>query len=61
MKMSCGHSGPCETCKNHYKGGCQLGGGYRSYDPATEEWIEMFRLRNVRQRVLHVESTEVLR
>lgn len=49
---------PCETCKNHYKGGCRQGRGLHNHDPATKEWIEMFRLRNVRQRVLHIEPYE---
>jgi hypothetical protein len=51
-------NGPCETCKNHYKGGCQYGRGYHTYDHATKDWIEMFRLRNARQRVLHIEESQ---
>lgn len=57
MPIKC--AGPCETCKNHYKGGCHQGRGYNSYDPATKEWIEMFRLGNTRQPVFHIEPYEV--
>ena len=32
-------SGPCVTCKIHYKGGCMAGHGDDDYNHASEEWI----------------------
>lgn len=33
-------SGPCETCRIHYLGGCLAGHGDDDYSEATPEWIE---------------------
>lgn len=38
-------SGPCETCRIHYVGGCLAGHGDDDYDPVDEKWIQKWRLR----------------
>lgn len=40
MKMFSDCSGPCETCKTYYTGGCLAGHGDDEYIHAPLEWIE---------------------
>lgn len=40
MKLFSDCSGPCETCKTHYTGGCLAGHGDDDYVYASPEWIE---------------------
>jgi len=40
MKLFSDCSGPCETCKIHYKGGCLAGHGDDDYVHADPEWIK---------------------
>jgi len=39
MKLFSDCSGPCETCKIHYTGGCLAGHGDDDYVHADPEWI----------------------
>jgi len=40
MKLFSDCSGPCETCKIHYTGGCLAGHGDDDYVYADPEWIK---------------------
>ena len=42
MKMFSDCSGPCETCKIHYYGGCIAGHGDDDYEYASPEWIKTY-------------------
>jgi hypothetical protein len=46
MKLFSDCSGPCETCKIYYTGGCLAGHGDDDYVHASQEWIEAWRLEN---------------
>lgn len=39
MKMFSNCSGPCETCRTHFTGGCLAGHGDDDYSYASPEWI----------------------
>jgi hypothetical protein len=43
MKMFSDCSGPCQTCKIHYRGNCLAGHGDDDYVHADPEWIEWYR------------------
>lgn len=42
MKMFSDCSGPCETCKIHFTGGCLAGHGDDDYVHADPEWVADF-------------------
>ena len=44
-------SGPCETCRTHYTGGCLAGHGDDDYVYASPEWIKTYR-KGLRQRAV---------
>ena len=39
MLMFSACSGPCETCKTHFTGGCLAGHGDDEYDHASPGWV----------------------
>lgn len=49
--MSGNCSGPCETCKTHYRIVCLAGPGYDDYVYASPEWIELHR-KGLRQKAV---------
>lgn len=56
MKMSSDCSGPCDTCKTHYYGGCMAGHG-GEYVYASPEWVEGYR-KALRQKA-HKQAKQV--
>lgn len=46
MKMFSDCSGPCETCRTHFTGGCLAGHGDDDYSYASPEWIAQHQEEN---------------